>query len=120
MPTYAFKCTRCGRIVDHFMSLGEYVQNPPAFVCCNDVMERHFDSAPGLGSVSDRHYDGLRATDGTDISSRAKHREYMRRNNLTTIDDFTQTWANAAKARLENRDPQRREDVERAIHKLGG
>jgi hypothetical protein len=44
-------------------------------------------------------YGGLQATDGADISSRKKHREYMRRNGLTTADDFKQTWENAAKER---------------------
>jgi hypothetical protein len=44
----------------------------------------------------------------------------MRRNNLTTIDDFTQTWADAARGRLENRDPTRKDDIARAIHQLGG
>lgn len=47
----------------------------------------------------DRHYDGLKATDGTDISSRTKHREYMKANNLTMAEDFTNTWAQAQQAR---------------------
>ena len=38
--------------------------------------------------VSDAHYDGLVATDGTDIGTRKKHREYMKQNNLTTMDDL--------------------------------
>jgi hypothetical protein len=40
----------------------------------------------------DLHYDGLRAPDGTDISTRTKHREYMKRTGLTTADDFSVTW----------------------------
>lgn len=51
------------------------------------------------GLWSDRHYEGLAATDGADISSRRKHREYMKRNGLTTADDFKDTWAKAAKER---------------------
>lgn len=47
----------------------------------------------------DRGYDGLRTTDGVDISSRSKHREYMKRHNLTTADDYTSTWAKAEAAR---------------------
>jgi hypothetical protein len=69
----------------------------------------------------DRHYDGLRATDGTDISSRSKQREYMRLNNLTTADDFKETWAKAKEAR-ERYHTQggsfNRRDIERAIHQL--
>lgn len=48
---------------------------------------------------NDRSYDGLQATDGTDISSRTKHREYMKKNGLTTMDDFKQTWDKAAQER---------------------
>lgn len=71
---------------------------------------------------NDRSYEGLKATDGTDISSRAKHREYMRRNNLTTADDFTQTWAKAAKERADyytgKKGTVTRDDIGRAIHQL--
>jgi uncharacterized protein (UPF0262 family) len=43
--------------------------------------------------VSDSHYDGLRATDGTDISTRKKHRDYMKRHGLTTADDYKDSWS---------------------------
>lgn len=69
----------------------------------------------------DRSYDGLRATDGTDISSRTKHREYMKRNNLTTMDDFQNTWAKAQESRerlFTQGGTFRREDVARAIEQL--
>lgn len=70
--------------------------------------------------ISDKHYDGMRATDGTDISSRAKHREYMRRNDLTTIDDFKQEWADAPRKRELEARKGTREAIERAIHHLEG
>lgn len=70
--------------------------------------------------ISDRHYDGMQATDGADISSRAKHREYMRRNNLTTIDDYKQEWAEAPRKRELEARKGTREAVERAIHHLEG
>ena len=69
----------------------------------------------------DRSYDGMRATDGTDISSRSKHREYMKANNLTTIDDFKDSWAKAKKERehyVQNGGSFKRADIERAIHKF--
>jgi len=72
------------------------------------------------GLWGDRHYDGLRATDGADISTRRRHREYMKRTGLTTADDFKQTWASAAKERdryYQQGGTVRRQDVERAIHK---
>lgn len=73
------------------------------------------------GLWSDRHYDGMRATDGSDISSRRKHREYMKRNNLTTTDDFKDTWAKAQQEREAYRERGgtiRRQDVLAAIQKL--
>lgn len=71
---------------------------------------------------SDRHYAGLQATDGTDISTRKRHREYMKRNNLTTVDDFTNTWKEAAQKRAEfftgsdkRESEQRKRDIADAI-----
>ena len=69
----------------------------------------------------DRHYDGVRATDGTDISTRSKHRDYMRANNVTTVDDFKDTWAKAREQRerlYTQGGTFSRRDVERAIHQL--
>ena len=70
---------------------------------------------------NDRSYDGLKATDGTDISSRIKHREYMKRNGLTTVDDFKETWAKARAERDQfytQGGPEIRSDVARAIEQL--
>lgn len=50
--------------------------------------------------VGDSHYVGLKSPiDGTDISSRRKHREYMREKGLTTADDYKSEWAQAQKSR---------------------
>lgn len=58
-----------------------------------------------------------RATDGTDISSRAKHAEYCRRNNVSLTSDFKETWAKAAEARGKpQKDPARREALGRAMY----
>lgn len=68
-------------------------------------------------------YGGLSA-DGADISSRRKHREYMRANGLTTADDYTQTWARAQKERENIRQGgdfdtrERREAIGRAVYDL--
>jgi hypothetical protein len=69
-------------------------------------------------------YGGLgTSTDGTPINSRTKHREYMKRNNLTVADDYKGVWEKAAKEREafyrgdsaeQRRDA--REDVGRAIY----
>lgn len=69
----------------------------------------------------DRHYLGARASDGTDISTRSRHREYMRANNLTTVDDFKDTWAKAREQRerlYTHGGTFSRRDVERAISQL--
>lgn len=39
------------------------------------------------------------ATDGTDLSTRRRHSQYMKRNNLTMAEDFTGTWEKAKKER---------------------
>jgi len=93
-----------------------------------DFIEVTEDYTPGPRSNTDaalwndRSYDGLRTTDGVDISSRSKHREYMRVNNLTTVDDFRGVWADAEKRRDAYRTGQTgsitRDDVARAIASL--
>lgn len=46
-------------------------------------------------------YEGIKATDGTVLNSRAKHREYMRLHGFTTTDDYKESWAKASKERAE-------------------
>lgn len=123
MPTYAFRCQECERVTEVMLSMRVYIASPPVLLCCADPMGRYFNTAPGLANVNDRHYDGLRAPDGTDISSRAKHRAYMKQNNLTTVDDFSGTWAKQAKEREERmagQDATRKADIAEAIARLGG
>lgn len=73
--------------------------------------------------AGDRHYDGLRTTDGADISTRTKHREYMKKHSLTTVDDYKDTWAKAEAARAEYRQGKSggaitRDDIARTIAQL--
>ena len=78
--------------------------------------------AGGVEIIGDSHYEGLRATDGTDISSRAKHREYMKTHGLTTMDDFKDEWKKAAEKRADffqgRTGAVTREDIGQAIHQL--
>lgn len=127
MPTYAFRCDQCGTQLEHVSSIRDYIAHPPAFFHCSKPMGRFFEFAPGLASsnalAGDRHYDGMRAQDGTDISSRSKHRAYMKAKGITTADDYAQTWKKDAQERAERlagNDPSRARDVAEAIHKLGG
>ena len=72
---------------------------------------------PATGHKSEAEiYGNLRADDGTDLSSRAKHREYMARKGLTLASDFKESWSaesiakhRAAQARSEAAD--RRSDL---------
>ncbi len=48
-------------------------------------VQRKADRIKGDRSLwNDTHYDGAKTTGGHDISSRKKHRQYMKDNNLTT------------------------------------
>ncbi len=71
----------------------------------------------------DSGYENLRATDGTDISTRTKHREYMKQHGLTTVDDYKEHWKKTTAARDAYRTQGiggavRKEDVVRAIEQL--
>lgn len=127
MPTYDFRCEQCGRLNAVVLSISEYINHRPALYCCAAEMDRFISVVPALAVAnalaSERHYDGMRATDGSDISTRAKHRAYMKERGLTTVDDFSATWAREAeqrKERLAGNDPTRVHDVQQAIQKLGG
>lgn len=86
---------------------------------------RRVDGASGDGwRFSDRHYDGLAAPDGTDISTRKKHREYMKKNGLTTVDDFKNEWKQKQKEREafftgsdKRESEQRKRDIADAINR---
>ena len=63
---------------------------------------RRVDGHSGDGwRYSDRTYSAspFVTPDGTVIDSKKKHREYMKKNNLTTVDDFQGEWKNRAKER---------------------
>jgi hypothetical protein len=88
---------------------------------------RRVDGSGDGWRFSDRIYSGtpFKTPDGTVIDSRKKHRDYMRRNNLTTMDDFKGDWDRAAKRREDvytgrHDKAVRREAVARAMEKLHG
>jgi putative FmdB family regulatory protein len=125
VPTYDYACDRCGRDAELFRSISDYVANPHPLFCCGVQMARRITVAPGLAVhnplAGDRGYEGMRAPDGTDLSTRTKHRAYMKERGITTADDFKGEWQRAAVRRAEDMagvDPGRREDIARAIDKL--
>ncbi len=85
--------------------------------------DRSSDAQHHGALFNDREYEGLRASDGADISTRKKHRDYMHRTGLTTACDFKNEWAAAEKKREKffraEPDPVRRRDIERALHDAG-
>lgn len=72
---------------------------------------------------TDRFMEGVRATDGTDISNRWKRREWMKRRDLVDVDDCKGMWAEAEKRREamaqgKHDTAERREAVQRAMYQL--
>jgi hypothetical protein len=61
-----------------------------------EVSDDWEETVPEMSIKCDLYMDGLRATDGTDISSKAKRREYMNRKGLADTSDFTEHWKKAA------------------------
>jgi hypothetical protein len=118
------------RILSAWEQRVRYVYDPVTKTMVPGCAPRRVDGPSGDSwRYNDRLYSDnpFRAPDGTVINSRAKHREYMRRNGLTTMDDFKDTWDKAAKERAKFYTPgeaydskSRREDLERSIKKLGG
>ena len=106
------------------MTRRRYIQDPKTLELIEVSADYVPDMTPDSGALwGDRHYDGLRATDGTDISTRTKQREYMRRRGLADAGDFKGEWNQAATRRadfFEGRDPTRKGDVCRAISQLKG
>jgi hypothetical protein len=71
--------------------------------------------------LSGRFYENTAATDGTDIGSRRRHREYMKSRGLTTADDFKDTWKREEARRQREAKGEwdhkaRREDIGRALY----
>lgn len=70
----------------------------------------------------DRGYDGMSTTDGRDISSRTKHRQYLKETGMVTFDDYQETFAKRQAERDAYHSGQRgsisRRDIDYAIHQL--
>jgi putative FmdB family regulatory protein len=125
MPTYDYKCSQCDVEYSVFQTIAAYVKDPTRPNCIeHGQMERKLSVVPGsaVGNAlaGDRHYENMRATDGTDISSRSKHRQYMKANGLTTADDFKQTWSKNAEDRqafrsATHQDSSLKQDIAQAI-----
>lgn len=73
-----------------------YVWDPELGQCV-EVTPEYVGQRRDEGRRSEEEvYGHVQATDGTDLSTRARHRNYMRDNNLTVASDFTKTWERSA------------------------
>lgn len=87
-----------------------------------DVNADWTDTTRSTGHKSEEEiYGKLQATDGTDISTRGRHRRYMKDNNLAMAEDFKEHWKTADKQRAaiqsgEADTKERREIIGRALH----
>jgi hypothetical protein len=103
------------------MTRRRYIQIEGKLVEITDDMQSQAKYNDSGALWGDRNYDGLRAPDGTDISSRAKHQAYMKATGLTTADDFKSDWSRATEARakyVQSGGSINRADIQRAIAKL--
>lgn len=77
---------------------------------------------PRVEIATGNFYEGARATDGTPIDTRKRHREYMKREGVAMADDFKETRARAAEARARylSGEPEKatREAVQRAWYEV--
>lgn len=130
MPTYDWKCRACGHESSVIQSISSYMRKPVVPDCPehqDSEMERVLSVNPAMSGLAnamagDRHYDGMRAPDGADISSRTKHRQYMKEHGVTTVDDYKETWKEKQKEREALRtatfqDKALRETVAREVYK---
>lgn len=106
------------------MTRRRYIQDPVTLELVEVTSDYSATRSDAKNRVhGDLHYDGLRAPDGTDISTRTKHREYMRATGLTTADDFKSSWSQAKEQRqnyMQRGGTVSRNDIQRAIAKLKG
>lgn len=80
------------------------------------VPPEHATNAPILAG---RFYENTAATDGTDIGSRTKHREYKRARGLADASDFSPGWyAKIKKDRERESKASRRDTISRALYKM--
>jgi len=97
MAIYTYICKNCDKTVERISSIANYIQNPKLeCATCFENLERVIE-APMI--QRDKTWTDLRATDGTDISSRNKHREYMKKNNLIPFDEAQGDFKDAQKLR---------------------
>jgi hypothetical protein len=89
------------------------------FVKITDIDQEPSFNALNAPIMMDRFYENTAATDGVDIGSRRKHREYMKQRGLAPSGDFSKDWYAKQKRTQElETNKERREDVSRATYEV--
>lgn len=86
----------------------------------SDDLGGYEDRLERVPVVGDSHYDGCRGPQGEDLTSRTKHRNFLKATGYTTADDYTETWAKAAEERAKPSagDRERRDQIGRALYEM--
>lgn len=105
------------------MTRRRFVQDPDTLELIEVTADREPTRHKGDAALwGDRGYDGLSTTDGVDISSRSKHRQYLKRHGLATFDDYKHEFARRESEREAYYKGQKgsisKSDIQQAIHKL--
>lgn len=97
---------------------GRYVFDPVTKEMVLYNGESNRDSALNSGVMSGRHYENTAATDGTDIGSRTKHKDYMKQNGMAHMSDYKPDYGDRVKASQERKEEKSiRGSAERAFYK---
>jgi len=76
-----------------------YREVSPGEVVAIPVGEDWTDAPASTGDLGKFEYDGCKAPDGTDISSKSKLMRYLKENNLALAHEYKGEWEKAAKER---------------------
>lgn len=77
--------------------------------------------APRVYVQTDAAYEGARSSEGEDISTRKRHRNYMKRRGLAMAADFEKTWSDSERRRAtfwEDQRGDRKADIARTVEYL--
>lgn len=98
---------------------GRWVFRDGKLVDVNEAPPLESEQAIHANIMVDRFYEGAKATDGTDIGSRRKHRDYMKATGLAPADDFSPGYYDRLRREKERAiKKSRREALERAMYKI--
>ena len=103
----------------YFYRPGHPRASPNGFVSQEDMGWEPPKEAQHAPILMDRFYENTQATDGTDIGSRRKHREYMKARGLASSSDFSpQYYERVRKEQAMSDARDRKEAVARAAYEV--